>query len=235
MTDYFFDHDRLAVYRLSIEHVAKAFDTSRSLEGLHRHARDQWLRTAPSMPLNISEGNGKRSLKDRARFPDIARGSALVCAAIHDVQVVSRGLHRETDQELKSSLVRNVAILTRMTMDHLRCQSPSMVRKEIHCHLIGYNVIRAAMLASALRYRPCPTRLSFTGARQAIEEFASSLHLRTGWIERQWWNVLKTISELRVGNRPGRQEPRDLKRRPKRYKLLQTPRDPHRNRYATAA
>jgi putative transposase len=110
-----------------------------------------------------------------------------------------------------------------------------MVRKEIHCHLIGYNVIRAAMLASALRYRLYPTRLSFTGARQAIEEFASSLHLRSGWIEKQWWNVLKTISELRVGNRPGRQEPRELKRRPKRYKLLQTPRDPHRNRYATAA
>jgi hypothetical protein len=127
------------------------------------------------------------------------------------------------------------SLKTQMTMDHLRCQSPSMVRKEIHCHLIGYNVIRAAMLASALRYRLCPTRLSFTGARQAIEEFASSLHLRAGWIERQWWNVLKTISELRVGNRPGRQEPRELKRRPKRYKLMQTPRDPNRNRYATAA
>ncbi len=34
MTDHFFDHDRLDVYRLSIEYVAKAFDTSRSLEGL---------------------------------------------------------------------------------------------------------------------------------------------------------------------------------------------------------
>jgi four helix bundle protein len=66
MTDYFFDHDRLAVYRLSIEYVAKAFDTSRSLDGLHLHVRDQWLRAAQSIPLNIAEGNGKRSLKDRA-------------------------------------------------------------------------------------------------------------------------------------------------------------------------
>jgi hypothetical protein len=40
MTEHFFDHDRLDVYRLSIEYVANAFDTSRSLEGLHRHARD---------------------------------------------------------------------------------------------------------------------------------------------------------------------------------------------------
>ena len=68
MTEYQFDHDRLEVYRLSIQYVADAFDTSCLLVGLHRHARDQWLRAAQSIPLNIAEGNGKRSLKDRARF-----------------------------------------------------------------------------------------------------------------------------------------------------------------------
>ena len=68
MTEYLFDHDRLDVYRLSIEYVANAFDTSRLLAGLHRHARDQWLRAAQSIPLNIADGNGKRSLKDRAQI-----------------------------------------------------------------------------------------------------------------------------------------------------------------------
>ena len=116
MTENFFDHDRLDVYRLSIEYVADAFDISRSLEGLYRHARDQWLRAAQSIPLNIAEGNGKRSLKDRARLLDIARGSALECAAIQDVLVVSGGMSRETDHELKSKLVRIVAMLTRMAM-----------------------------------------------------------------------------------------------------------------------
>jgi hypothetical protein len=61
MKEHFFDHDRLDVYRLSIEYFANAFDTSRLLEGLHRHALDQWLRAAPSIPLNIAESNGKRS------------------------------------------------------------------------------------------------------------------------------------------------------------------------------
>jgi four helix bundle protein len=116
MTDYLFDHDRLDVYRLSIEYVANAFDTSRLLAGLHRHARDQWLRGAQSIPLNIAEGNGKRGLKDRARFLDIARGSALECAAIQDVLVVSGGLNRETSCKLKSRLGRIVAMLTRMAM-----------------------------------------------------------------------------------------------------------------------
>lgn len=116
MTEHFFDHDRLDVYRLAIEYFADAFEASRSLKRLHRHARDQWLRAAQSIPLNIAEGNGKRSLKDRARFLDIARGSALECAAIQDVLVVSDGLSRETDHKLKSRLVRIVAMLTRMAM-----------------------------------------------------------------------------------------------------------------------
>jgi four helix bundle protein len=116
LTDYHFDHDRLDIYRLSIEYVADAFEASKTLSGLHRQARDQWLRAAQSIPLNIAEGNGKRSLKDRARFLDIARGSALECAAIQDVLVVSGGLGRGSSFDLKSKLTRIVAMLTRMAM-----------------------------------------------------------------------------------------------------------------------
>ncbi len=111
-----FDHDRLDVYRLSIDYVAQSFETSKSLGGLHRHARDQWLRAAQSIPLNIAEGNGKRSLKDRARFFDIARGSSFECAAIQDVLVVTGALDDSTSRNLKSMLKRIVSMLTRMAM-----------------------------------------------------------------------------------------------------------------------
>ncbi len=110
-----------------------------------------------------------------------------------------------------------------------------MVRKEIHCHMIGNNLVRVAMLASALKFGCCPSRLSFTGAMQAMEEFASSMRLHSGRRAEQWNNLLETIAELTVGNRPGRQEPRELKRRQKNYKLMKSPRKPNRNRYATAA
>ena len=116
MNDPIFDHDRLDVYRLSIDYVAAAFDVSKTLGGLHRHARDQWLRAAQSIPLNIAEGNGKRSLKDRARFFDIARGSSFECAAIQDVLVATDGLDDSTSRDLKSKLKRIVAMLTRMAM-----------------------------------------------------------------------------------------------------------------------
>ena len=47
MTEPIFDHDQLDVYRLSIDYVASSFAITKNLNGLHRHARDQWLR-APS-------------------------------------------------------------------------------------------------------------------------------------------------------------------------------------------
>ena len=114
MTEPIFDHDRLDVYRLSIDYVASSFAIAKDLNGLHRHARDQWLRAAQSIPLNIAEGNGKRSLKDRNRFLDIARGSALECASIQDVLAATDGLDDESHGELKRMLKRIVSMLTRL-------------------------------------------------------------------------------------------------------------------------
>ena len=114
MTEPIFDHDRLDVYRLSIEYVASSFTIAKELRGSHRHARDQWLRAAQSIPLNIAEGNGKRSLKDRSRFLDIARGSALECVAVQDVLMATDGLDDKRHTQLKRSLHRIVSMLTRL-------------------------------------------------------------------------------------------------------------------------
>jgi four helix bundle protein len=116
MTNAIFDHDRLDVYRISIEYTAESFEFAKQLSGIHRHARDQWLRAAQSIPLNIAEGNGKRRPKDRARFFDIARGSTFECAAIQDVLTASGGIDFDSNCELKRKLKRIAAMLTRMAM-----------------------------------------------------------------------------------------------------------------------
>ena len=127
MSEPIFDHDRLDVYRLSIDYVASSFKLAADLSGLHRHARDQWLRAAQSIPLNIAEGNGKRSLKDRSRFLDIARGSALECAAIQDVLAATDGIEDKDHGTLKATLKRIVSMLTRLIARSESVREPSAV------------------------------------------------------------------------------------------------------------
>ena len=52
------EHEKLDVYRQSINYVAWVYEKADSLNGAHRSARDQWLRASQSIPLNIAEGNG---------------------------------------------------------------------------------------------------------------------------------------------------------------------------------
>ena len=85
-------HEKLDVYRLSLGYVAWVYQQADTLNGIHRSARDQWLRASQSIPLSIAEGNGKTAGADRRRYFEIARGSAMECAAIQDVLVVGKAL-----------------------------------------------------------------------------------------------------------------------------------------------
>ncbi len=107
-------HERLDVYRLSISYVAWVYEKVGALSGTHRHARDQWLRASQSIPLNIAEGNGKSTEGDRRRYFEIARGSALECAAIQDVLVVGKAFSSEESQGHKIELDRIAAMLSRL-------------------------------------------------------------------------------------------------------------------------
>ena len=107
-------HEKLDVYRLSIGYVVWVYEKSDDLTGSHRHARDQWLRASQSIPLNIAEGNGKTGEADRRRYFEIARGSALECAAIQDVLAVGKALDREESRKRKQELDRMAAMLSRL-------------------------------------------------------------------------------------------------------------------------
>ena len=97
-----------------IDYVATSYRIAKSLSGSERHARDQWLRAAQSIPLNIAEGNGKQSLKDKNRFFEIAGGSALECAAIHDLLLSFEAIDAEFNQIGKTNLKRILSMLTRL-------------------------------------------------------------------------------------------------------------------------
>ncbi len=111
-----FDHEKLDVYRLSIEFVAWSYRLCGGLKGFDRHARDQLLRASQSIPLNIAEGNGKFPSAERGRFLRIALGSALECAATLDLLLACEAIEPETALSGKNILVRIVSMLTRMMM-----------------------------------------------------------------------------------------------------------------------
>lgn len=112
-----FDHEKLDVYRLSIDFAALAARLIETLKGDYRNIRDQLSRASQSVPLNIAEGNGKRSLVDRRHYFRIARGSAMECAACLDVLRAIGACQTEEVDSGKALLVRVVAMLSRMSDD----------------------------------------------------------------------------------------------------------------------
>jgi four helix bundle protein len=107
-----FSHEKLDVYRVAIEYTQWAFSIGKKMAGMHRHARDQLIRASQSIPLNIAEGNGKATENDRRHFFEIARGSALECAAIQDVLEVCGAIEAEENRKGKDLLDRIAAMLT---------------------------------------------------------------------------------------------------------------------------
>jgi hypothetical protein len=100
-----------------------------------------------------------------------------------------------------------------------------MVHKEIWAHLLAYNLLRTVMAVVASENDIEPRQVSFTGAKQAVMAFAPKLEAarpedRPALIDA----MLAVIAYHRVGDRPGRWEPRAIKRRPKPCKRLGHPR-----------
>jgi hypothetical protein len=119
--------------------------------------------------------------------------------------------------------LRSIKIV--LGMDMLRCKTPEMVRKEIWMTLLGYNVIRALMVAASQEHGRDPRHVSFKGALQTLQEFAVGLREGTPEQRRWLWAILlSSIADDAVGYRPDRVEPRARKRRPKQYPLLTKPR-----------
>ncbi len=98
-------------------------------------------------------------------------------------------------------------------------------------HLLAYNLIRGGIAEAAQAHHKQPRHLSFKGALQTMTAFHESLRTATPeQRERLWALMLEAIAGHRVGNRPGRVEPRANKRRPKPQKYLTEPRSVARKR-----
>ena len=120
------------------------------------------------------------------------------------------------------------SIKAHLNLSHVRCKSPQMVGREVWAILLAYNLIRMTAAGAALLHRKRPRQISFTASCQYVlsswMQLSCSL-IAPAALEDYLRRMLRQIAHCEVADRPGRLEPRVLKRRRQRYQLMQQPRD----------
>jgi hypothetical protein len=146
-----------------------------------------------------------------------AGGKILVTTFLDPKQVSKREvaalLRRRWHVELD---IRNIK--TTLGMEQLRCKTPEMALKELWVYLLAYNLIRLLMAQSALLAEQIPRQLSF---KHSVQIWLTWQQRASATDDPVTINALLVlIAGPRVGRRPGRIEPRALKRRPKPFSRL---------------
>ena len=110
-------------------------------------------------------------------------------------------------------------------LNHARCKSPGMVERELRVTLLAYNLIRKVIATAAVVHDKQPRQIGFTLACQTV--LSSWMLMATGACrdtQAMTDSALSRIAANEVANRPGRMEPRVLKRRQHGYPLMTQPR-----------
>jgi hypothetical protein len=115
---------------------------------------------------------------------------------------------------------------TTLGMDVLRCQSPEMVIKEIAMFAIAYNIIRSLIYEASLETGLAIEHFSFKGTLDTLRTWEAQFRWQESpaVISRIRGELIDVVARDRLPRRPWRNEPRAVKRRPKSYQLLTSPR-----------
>ncbi|MCX7125607.1 MAG: transposase [Gammaproteobacteria bacterium] len=141
-------------------------------------------------------------------------------------QELAKIYERRWDVEINLKSIKEI-----MDMDFLTCKTPEMVRKEIGIHFLAYNFIRIIMAEACEKHSMLPWKISFKGSVQQINSF-SPYFLNSSEEKNKilYAEMLQLIVQNKIGNRPGRVEPRAVKRRPKAFPSLSRPRSVEKKR-----
>lgn len=113
-------------------------------------------------------------------------------------------------------------IKTTLGMEQLSCKTPHMAEKELWVYLLAYNLIRFLMAQAAWSHGLSPREISF---KHALQLWLACDQRGLSYDPERHLALCVLVSQQHVGNRPGRVEPRAVKRRPKPFPLLRKPRE----------
>jgi IS4 transposase len=181
--------------------------------------RPKWMdqATYDSLPETVE----LREVRTKITTPGCRVKELIVVTTLRDHETYSKEEILDLYHERWQAEIDLRSIKTQMKLEILRCKTPEMVRKEIWAHLLAYNLVRKVMAQAAEEHQLTPRQISFAGAMQTLNEFRPSLlHASAAELPEVTRRLLAAIARHRVGNRPGRCEPRKVKRRPKGYSRL---------------
>jgi len=170
-----------------------------------------------------------RETRVQVRQPGFRSRNMIVVTTLVDAEEVTAhdlaGLYRarwNAELDLRS-------LKQTMQMDILRCKTPELVRKEIWTHILAYNLIRTIIAQAASKHELEPRTISFKGAVQTLEAFqpliATQGNCSSTYRRSLYDQLLDAVATHRVADRPDRFEPRQRKRRQKKYDRMMKPRN----------
>lgn len=178
------------------------------VEWIKPASKPRWMEQADfdALPETITV----RELRYRIEAPGYRPSEITLVTTLLDGQIYTAedlaGLYKA-----RWAVETNFAHLkTTMRMDKLRCKSLDGVQKELWMFALVYNLVRMVMVEAARRQGVSPERISFVDSLRWLASAPPDAALPP-----------LIINPLR----PGRIEPRVVKRRPKSHKLMMKPRD----------
>ncbi len=115
----------------------------------------------------------------------------------------------------------------------LRSHSPDGVRKEFAARCLALNIVHAVLVEAASLHHLDPLRISFAHAVRAILIFSPALACESIFrLPAIYRAMISEIAHHLVPERPGRIEPRAVRRDHKHYPSLKETRAEWRRRYA---
>jgi hypothetical protein len=115
---------------------------------------------------------------------------------------------------------------TTLQLEMLRSHSPEMAQKEVYARLIAHNLVRWTMGQAARQHGVALERISFKGTLDALRQFSHAMSQTRSPKRRRalWAELLRTLAADLVPARPGRREPRAVRRKKNKYPRLNVPR-----------
>jgi hypothetical protein len=221
--------------RVDLRHGKRLGKQDRLVEW-HRGQRPRYMKDEhwAQMPEAITV----RLVKVQARLPGFRTRSVLLVTTLLDPlkyppEALAKLYRRRWEMELCFRHLK-----TTLQMDHLSCKTPPMIERELRLHILSHNLIRRVALEAARQHCVPLQRISFAGTLGGLHTFAEACLRATSpkAQQRLRHKLYQLLAKDLLPERPGRREPRAVKRRPKTHPYLTTHRKhyleiPHRNRH----